>query len=288
MMCRSGIVTCQARAAADGRVAVGRFTDPVSIRMLRAPERAAVERVRSAAEPQRTMAWLRYRMLADLADILAARTVAIDDAVRAAANPQLVVLGAGLDARAWRMTELAWTVVFEVDHPAAQSDKRERIGDADPAAASVRFVPVEFGSAALESALEAAGQVASEPTTWIWEGGVRYLRKPHVERMLRGIAARSAPGSRVIVGYTTRTVHSVLLAPWGVRLWLTLAGAAGAKREERIRSLWTPAQIAALCTAHGLDIDTDEDLLGIARALEIPYESPEWLANTRVAVADLP
>ncbi|GAB4585440.1 class I SAM-dependent methyltransferase [Nocardia sp. IFM 10818] len=287
-MCRSGIVICQARAVADGRTAVGRFTDPVSIRMLRAPERAAVERIRSAAEPQRTMAWLRYRMLAELADILAARTVVIDDAVRAAANPQLVVLGAGLDARAWRMAELAWTVVFEVDHPAAQADKRDRIGDADPAAASVRFVPVESGSAALASALEAAGQLAAEPTTWIWEGGLRYLRKPHVERALRAIVARSAPGSRVIAGYTTPTLHTVLLQPWGVRLWMAVAGTAGAKREERIRSLWTPAQMAALCTAHGLEIDTDEDLLSIARALEIPYEAPEWLANSRVVVADLP
>ncbi len=74
------------------------------------------------------------------------RTVAIDEALREAVGgadgeavgdrgvrraEQLVVLGAGLDGRPWRMPELAAVAVFEVDHPASQRDKLDRLGDAD-------------------------------------------------------------------------------------------------------------------------------------------------------------
>lgn len=51
------------------------------------------------------------------------RTAAIDEAVRRSVSEgieQLVLLGAGLDARAWRMPELASITVYELDHPATQ------------------------------------------------------------------------------------------------------------------------------------------------------------------------
>src|SRR5690606_12017813 len=66
-----------------------------------------------------------------MANMMALRTAAIDDAVRAAVASgvrQLVILGAGYDGRAWRMPELHGMHVFEVDHPATQRDKRERAG----------------------------------------------------------------------------------------------------------------------------------------------------------------
>src|SRR4029450_2904655 len=78
------------------------------------------------------------------AKMMAARTVVIDDAIRAAASPQLVILGAGLDGRAWRMPELARVSVFEVDHPDSQRDKRARVSSLEQCAREVRFVPVDF------------------------------------------------------------------------------------------------------------------------------------------------
>ncbi len=53
------------------------------------------------------------------------RTVILDRAL--AASPpveQVVILGAGLDSRAWRLDSLKDTVVFEVDFPASQAWKR--------------------------------------------------------------------------------------------------------------------------------------------------------------------
>jgi hypothetical protein len=46
--------------------------------------------------------------------------VVFDGAIRTAAYPHVVILGAGLDGRAWRMSELADAIIFEVDHPDSQ------------------------------------------------------------------------------------------------------------------------------------------------------------------------
>jgi O-methyltransferase involved in polyketide biosynthesis len=56
-----------------------------------------------------------------------------------------VILGAGLDARAWRMPELAHARVFEVDYPATQAWKRERLKQAGlEMPPSLTFAPVDF------------------------------------------------------------------------------------------------------------------------------------------------
>jgi leucine carboxyl methyltransferase len=60
------------------------------------------------------------------------RTFALDQEVvrfAQAGGRQLVLLGAGLDARALRLRRLGLRV-FEVDHPATQARKRELLGDA--------------------------------------------------------------------------------------------------------------------------------------------------------------
>src|SRR6266705_4477776 len=59
-----------------------------------------------------------------------ARTRLIDDLVTDARSwiGQLVILGAGFDARAYRLSGLAEVTVFEVDHPATQQAKREVLG----------------------------------------------------------------------------------------------------------------------------------------------------------------
>ena len=113
--------------------------------------------------------------------MMVSRTVAIDEAVRAAASPQVVILGAGLDGRAWRMQELRDVTVFEVDHPDSQRVKRARVSALQQVARDVRFVPVDFTRDRLDDALAAAGHDATRPTTWIWEGVVMYLELADIE-----------------------------------------------------------------------------------------------------------
>ncbi|HEX3343287.1 MAG TPA: SAM-dependent methyltransferase [Polyangiaceae bacterium] len=141
-----------------------------------------------------------------LVDHIELRTLAIDAALReavAAGVRQLVVLGAGLDARAWRMPELAETRVYEVDHPSTQAYKQARIGARSPAAKEVRFVAVDFARDSLREAMERAGHDASAPTFWLWEGVTPYLPLEAIRATLAAVASRSAEESRIAVTYGT-------------------------------------------------------------------------------------
>lgn len=140
---------------ADGRLAPGRFADPTAEPLLREDERALVERVRDESPPPGWVPRLDYEMVRGSGEVVVPRTVAIDDAVRSGPRAQVVILGAGLDGRAWRMPELAESEVFEVDQPASQRDKQDRA--AGLSGAKPRYVPVDFGRDNLADALETAG-----------------------------------------------------------------------------------------------------------------------------------
>src|SRR5262249_57869022 len=84
---------------------------------------------------------LEHAMLRTTEALIVPRTVAIDEAIRESPAGHLVILGAGLDGRAWRLPELAGTVVFEVDHPASQQAKQARAAQLPVLAGQLRFVP---------------------------------------------------------------------------------------------------------------------------------------------------
>src|SRR5690349_13811189 len=116
---RTAVLVCQGRAAADGRFAVGRFADPTAVSLLRPGEREIVQWVRDGAVPRQWQQRVDYETVRASAELMVPRTVVIDDAVRERPTPQTVILGAGLDGRAWRLPELAGVPVFEVDQPAS-------------------------------------------------------------------------------------------------------------------------------------------------------------------------
>src|SRR5262249_35245155 len=157
-----------------------------------------------------------------------ARTVAIDADLRNATAPQLVILGAGLDGRAWRLRELVTSIVFEVDHPDSQQQKLQRVASLRQEARAGRFVPVDFWRDDLAHALKAAGHDPHLPTAWLWKSVVMYLDRDEIETTLRIIENRSAPGSRLIVAYHQPAWMLLLLAVIVRRL------------DEPIRTVLTP------------------------------------------------
>jgi methyltransferase (TIGR00027 family) len=276
----TAVLVCQGRAAANDRVAPGRFADPTALSLLRDAERDLVRRVRDGTPPAGWRARIEYEIVRGSAEILVPRTIAIDDAVREGPRAQVVILGAGLDGRAWRMTELYESDTYEVDQPVSQRDKRERavaLGDRQP-----HFVPVEFGRDDLAATLEAAGHRADLPTTWVWEGVVPYLTPDEVRRTLDEVAARSGPGSRLIVNY--QADPAVTLAV--LRVFTVLARRASPWRNEPWRSTWTAEQMRALLIERGFQVVRDDDLLTLAGALPMKVGQRGPLRNGRVAVAD--
>jgi methyltransferase (TIGR00027 family) len=283
---RTAVIVCEGRAAADGRIAEGRFSDPVAIALLRADERTVVERVRAGVPPKGWSERLEFEMVRASAEVIVPRTVAIDDAVRERVAPQLVIVGAGLDSRAWRMPELADVDVFEVDHPASQRDKRDRIGDLKPFATSLRYVQVDFSHERLDTALAAAGHRSDAATTWIWEGVVPYLTRDEVAATVRALAQRSTPGSRLVINYQSPAVAAAL-GRLAARAMTAAAGRRSPWANEPRRSSWTAKAMATLLGEHGYRVERDDDLLTLAHGLGMRVRQSGSLRSGRVAVADL-
>ena len=278
----TAVLVCQARAIADDRLAIGRFSDPFAARLLRDRERVAVDRARGGTTPDTWRERMEAALLARNTTVAVSRTVVIDDAVRAKVHPQLVILGAGLDARAYRLPELAGVDVYEVDHPATQQDKRDRVNGLQPVAKSLSHVPVDFGRGALGPALATAGHDTATPTTWIWEGVLPYLTKTDVDATLAAIDECSAPGSRLILTYTAPAQLRTL----GVKRWwriavvdgalqvvMQFAGAWPAEKEPYISS-WCPEDMRALLSTHNFAVTDDQDLYPVARQLGMSARLP--------------
>jgi len=116
---------------------------------------------------------------------------------------QVVLLGAGLDSRGWRLGELSQCDLFEVDHPDTQAVKRRQVASLRQRAQSVSFVAVDFERDDLAQALDAAGHRSEEPTAWVCEGVIAYLTPAITAAMLRGVGERSARGSQLVLSYVT-------------------------------------------------------------------------------------
>lgn len=113
---------------------------------------------------------------------------------------QLVILGAGLDTFAYRMPPRENFRVFEVDHPATQAFKRERLaetGIAKPDA--VHFVAVDFTRDRLTEQLAGAGFDPTVRSFFMWLGVVPYLTPTAIWSMLEAVAA--LPGAEIVFDY---------------------------------------------------------------------------------------
>jgi methyltransferase (TIGR00027 family) len=111
---------------------------------------------------------------------------------------QVVLLGAGYDARAYRFADtLDGRPVFEVDLPAISRGKAaviERNADKFPAANVVR-VEIDFESQSLDDVLVDAGFHVGALTFVTWEGVPMYLTRAAIKSTLDAVHALTAPGS---------------------------------------------------------------------------------------------
>jgi methyltransferase (TIGR00027 family) len=121
---------------------------------------------------------------------------------------QYVILGAGLDTFAYRNPYSAR--VFEVDHPATQAWKRERLEDGGIALPdNLTFVALDFETRTIADGLREAGYDPGVPTFFSWLGVTPYLTPEAVTSTLRFIASASV-GSAVVFDYL---VSPSLLTP---------------------------------------------------------------------------
>ncbi len=163
--------------------------------------------------PQNFALGLHKLLLPGLHNYHAIRTIHIDECVRRCLRDgirQLVILGAGYDSRAYRIEELKGrAVVFEVDHPATQCVKLEKlIALLGVLPAHVRYVDINFNTQSLENILSENGYDKSLKTLFIWEGVTYYISAEAVDRTLAFVRDCSAGGSSIIFDYIYPEVFS--------------------------------------------------------------------------------
>ena len=125
-----------------------------------------------------------------------------DELVRSVAQgmTQYVILGAGLDSFAYRRRDLLQVLdVYEVDHPASQAWKRQRVEELGiKIPERLHYVPVDFERETLTNGLSTAGVNHRAATFFSWLGVTQYLTSTAVLNTLREVARLAAPGSEIV------------------------------------------------------------------------------------------
>jgi methyltransferase (TIGR00027 family) len=116
---------------------------------------------------------------------------------------QYVILGAGMDTFAWRRPDLlAHLQVLEIDHPATQAHKRQRLREMgfEPPA-GLHFLPLDFNEGSLESTLRDSAYDPQAPTIFSWLGVTYYLPVDVIHSTWRAVSSMAAGGSVLIFDY---------------------------------------------------------------------------------------
>ena len=150
------------------------------------------------------------RLVPGASNSIVARVRFFDDTVKFSIEDgieQLVILGAGYDTRAYRIEGMNKIKVFEIDHPATQKIKIEKIKEIfNSIPDHVTYIPLDlevdkFGQRLLESRYD-----SSKKTLFVMEGLLMYLSPEIVDEMLSFIVHNSGKGSAILFDYIPLSV----------------------------------------------------------------------------------
>lgn len=172
------------------------FADPLALKII-GPEAEA--ELRGGVDPHTEIP------RSGLRAFIAARSRFSEDTLAEAVAEgvhQYVLLGAGLDTFAYRAAKaFPGLRVFEVDHPATQGWKRQRLADAGIMVPDVlTYAPVNFETETLSDGLIRVGFDEKAPAVFAWLGVVPYLTRDAIMATLRFIASLPR-GTRVVFDY---------------------------------------------------------------------------------------
>ena len=245
---RTALIIARQRAAHQALDHGAILYDPFALKILREDEKDVLQFAN--AHPLASIGRLFTAARSRIAEDASSR--AVERGVR-----QIVILGAGLDTFALRNPHGAQIRIYEVDHPATQAGKCERLAEAQIALPPwLIFAPVDFEQDDVGEKLVAAGFRQNAPAFFTWLGVTPYLTQNAIGRTLDYIS--SIRNSEVVFDY--------MEPPEGFSEELRQIEKARAeqleKMGERSLSRFEPAGIATLLRSHGFcdleDVDFDE------------------------------
>ena len=180
---------------------------------------------------------------------------------------QVVVGGAGYDGRAFRYAKrgVRW---FEVDHPATQADKLERVARLGLDTRHIRFVAADFTDAPVAGLLLGAGLDIDRRALFLFEGVAVYLEQRVLERVLGAFREVTVDGSPLAISVSVPSARPEARA----RFQATVADAG-----EPARTVLSPEAADDLLTRTGWQVtDLGRDRLRsagllLARAASAPH-----------------
>jgi methyltransferase (TIGR00027 family) len=168
---------------------------------------------------------------------------------------QYVLVGAGFDSYALRAPpESAHVNIFEVDHPATQSLKRQRIRECELSVReSVHFLAADLSRESLSSVLAKSSFESTKPAFFSWLGVTTYLTREANLESLRSIANSAAVGSELVFTYVDQKVFD------GNELTSSALGKRVASIGEPFLSGFSPSTLARDLRNVGFDLLEDLD-----------------------------
>ncbi len=137
------------------------------------------------------------------------RTRYFDDQLLSSAQPQIVIMAAGLDTRASRLRLPPGTTLFELDLPELVEFKEDALHDLNARSRCDRVVvPCDLRDD-WPSALIQAGFDPKRPTAWLLEGLFMFLPPDAGERILYWVSALSTRGSTLALEHVNRAFREL-------------------------------------------------------------------------------
>ena len=215
------------------------------------------------------------------------RTRHLDDAVRMAltdGTEQIIILGAGLDSRAYRLTS-SWETgrVFEVDFPPSQEYKKRKVESViGQPPRNLTYVPIDFTKESLEEVLSRNGYRPEAKTLITWEGVTMYLPKDAIDGTLSFVTNHAGPGSSILFDYFDETM---ITQEHHSNRWKTWAELVAGWGEPWIFGLPNSGEgnVFQLVAEHGLEVKSDYSMGELCVKYLPPEVSPGTFGLSRWA-----
>jgi methyltransferase (TIGR00027 family) len=165
-----------------------------------------------------------------------------------------VIIGAGLDTFALRHPRLRDHLrVFEIEHPATQAFKRDRIAQARLTVPEhLQLVPADLERESVSTALTRTGFEPTLLTFFAWPGVALYLTHTSVMATLQSIADIAAPGGRLVFDYIEPAALASE-APMRIQFVVDQASRLG----EPILSTLEPSRLQSALAGLGFHVEED-------------------------------
>ena len=190
-------------------------------------------------------------------EYIIARTAFFDRVFMDALNekiPQIVLLGAGYDTRAYRYEKMnTATKIIELDISSTQDRKKNCLKKAQiEIPKKVTLVPVDFNKESLKTVLEKTGYENQKQTLFLWEGVSYYLEPESVDATLELVNYSSHSESLIVFDYSISVPKDKISNYYGLK---ELAQAMKKHNpDEKIKFVMDEGKIESFLEQRGLKI----------------------------------